>query len=391
MKNQVKRIKFITHYPAEAKGAKYNSSPAAKDQINYICNLLSDLNYDVEIITLSQRLSFHFYKPRNSQLANGIRISELFSFFSKVKLGFFISKYINDLVLFFRIFREEVQNTKYIIYHMDTSYPLTMFALKFRRIDAVLQVCELYSDAGALGYWRNRKAELKFINSFDKFILSTQLLTIILNDKSLKCVIEGPIAKSEVQGVNLKHSLESTEDGDFQNIRLVYAGNLSHVKKGAYLAIDALKNLPERYRLTILGVGSNREFEDLKSYAAEIYDFENRLEIRPAMRGRELTNFLSTCDIGLATQDASALLNTSSFPAKVYLYLNNGLRVVAPATEGLKNSMVAQLMSFYDGNSGESIAMAIMNSSGINSVRVYMDNLHHENLTDLKNMLEGGL
>lgn len=387
----MKRIKFIAHYPAEKNPVELHSSPAAKDQIDYICDLLSTLNYEVEIMTLSQRLSYNAYRPKKTMLENGVKVSEFFSILSRRRVGFRISKYVNDLIIFFRILLGNSRDTSYIIYHMNTNYPLTMLALKFKKMGIVLQVNELYSEVGAGGYWRNRNSELKFINSFDRFILSTRMLSRLIKNKSLGCVIEGPIVKNEVKDFRPNDNIEYINEDEFRSIKLVYAGTLSRVKNGPYLAIDALKKLPTRYHLTVLGVGSDKEFDDVKLYSQQVEDFEHRVEIRRAIMGKELTDFLSKCDIGLATQDASALLNASSFPSKVYLYLNNGLRVVAPATEALTNSMVAQMMSFYDGNSGESIALAIVDSRDSNSVEVYMDKLHQHNLSSLKSVLEGGL
>lgn len=49
-----------------------------------------------------------------------------------------------------------------------------------------------------------------------------------------------------------------------------------------------------------------------------------------------------------------------SFPSKIITYMANGLRVVSANIRSVKSSLVGEYLTYYDNNTPEDIAKAIM-------------------------------
>jgi hypothetical protein len=90
----------------------------------------------------------------------------------------------------------------------------------------------------------------------------------------------------------------------------------------------------------------------LKTEATVTYD--------GVLLGEEYTGFLQSCHIGLSTQDPCASFNATSFPSKILSYMSNGLRVVSIRIPAIETSEVGQYMYYYDEQTPEEIAKAIM-------------------------------
>ena len=77
--------------------------------------------------------------------------------------------------------------------------------------------------------------------------------------------------------------------------------------------------------------------------------------------GEEYIRFLQSCQIGLCTQIPDARYTETSFPSKVLVYLANGLRVLSVRIPAVENSEVGGILYYYDTQSPQEIANAIMN------------------------------
>ena len=78
------------------------------------------------------------------------------------------------------------------------------------------------------------------------------------------------------------------------------------------------------------------------------------------LSGDEYLKFIQSCDIGLSTQNPDAEFNTTSFPSKILSYMSNGLRVVSIRIPAIETSDVGKYMYYYDIQTPEKIAEAIM-------------------------------
>ena len=110
------------------------------------------------------------------------------------------------------------------------------------------------------------------------------------------------------------------------------------------------------------------------------------------LSGRDYLEFLQHCDIGLCTQDPNAAFNATSFPSKILSYMSNGLSVVSAKVPAIVNSPVGDLITYYDAQTPEEIAKAILkvnleNKGSKEQVRIKeLDKSFQEGI---KSMLDG--
>ena len=78
------------------------------------------------------------------------------------------------------------------------------------------------------------------------------------------------------------------------------------------------------------------------------------------LSGEDYIRFIQACDIGLSTQNPDEAFNATSFPSKVLSYMANGLRVVSVRIKAVETSAVGDMITYYDEQTPESIAKAIM-------------------------------
>ncbi|MBQ1974530.1 MAG: hypothetical protein II224_01835, partial [Ruminococcus sp.] len=76
-------------------------------------------------------------------------------------------------------------------------------------------------------------------------------------------------------------------------------------------------------------------------------------------KGKDYTDWLRGCDIGLSTQNPEASFNETSFPSKVISYLSCNLRVVAYPIQVLTESELNEALFFYRENTPQAIADAV--------------------------------
>lgn len=69
----------------------------------------------------------------------------------------------------------------------------------------------------------------------------------------------------------------------------------------------------------------------------------------------------------MSTQDPSAAFNSTSFPSKILVYLANGLKVVSIRIPAIEQSAVVDSLVFYDKQTPEKIAEAILSASKDNT------------------------
>lgn len=105
--------------------------------------------------------------------------------------------------------------------------------------------------------------------------------------------------------------------------------------------------------------------------------------------GDDYINLIQKCKIGLSTQNPSAAFNATSFPSKILIYLSNGLRVVTINIPAISNSAVSECLYFYNEQTPQEIAKAIM-SVALNTdqdVRSVLKNIDNQFAVDIKKLL----
>ena len=145
-----------------------------------------------------------------------------------------------------------------------------------------------------------------------------------------------------------------------QKTHCVYAGTLDPRKGGAETALNTALYLPENYHVHILGFGSEKEIQYIKDRVSKVSsNCKCSVSYDGCLSGDEYKDFISSCQIGLSTQDPDASFNATSFPSKILAYIANGLRVVTVRIPAIEKSAVAENVFFYEENTPESVAAAI--------------------------------
>lgn len=146
------------------------------------------------------------------------------------------------------------------------------------------------------------------------------------------------------------------ENGD---IILVYTGIVNR-DRGVFDLLEAVELLPDRYKLRILGMGSKEDMDYLYKRINNINEqaHTQRVWFCGTKVGKEYTEFLRGCDIGCSFMDEGSDFS-AAFPSKIMAYLGHGLHVVSSSTECIKQSRVADILTFCSKES-ESIANAIL-------------------------------
>ena len=111
----------------------------------------------------------------------------------------------------------------------------------------------------------------------------------------------------------------------------------------------------------ICGFGDPTEIKaivaDVQAKTEALVTFEGEL------KGDTYKHFIQKCHIGLCTQNPMAAFNSTSFPSKVLVYLSNGLKVVSIRIPVIVQSAVADKLFFYNEQTPEKIAEAIIQAS----------------------------
>lgn len=211
----------------------------------------------------------------------------------------------------------------------------------------ILELEEIYQDVVNCG---PKKAawERKVIMAADGYILATETLSKEIPAERPYIVVNGTYHSEPERDVGFA-------DG---KIHCVYAGTFDPTKGGA----AAAEFLPEKYHVHILGFGTEEQKKQMQELIATVQKKAKCTLTYDGLKfGEEYIRFLQSCQIGLCTQIADARYTETSFPSKVLVYLANGLRVLSVRIPAVENSEVGGILYYYDTQSPQEIANAIMN------------------------------
>lgn len=345
-------IYYLGYYDIEenSKELRYYS-PAARDKMSYIIKVLHENDYYVNIISASVTKGKHSVGKKKIYLNDKV-ILNLFSSIGKKNILFkIIDIYLSRLKVFFFLIANLKEDDILIVYHSLNYASIIKLAKKIKNFNIVLEMEELYSDISRRKVDKHK--EISLSKKADAFIFPTKELNDLINVNSKPCAL--------VHGSYILPSYRGNKFKD-NRIHIVYAGTLDPRKGGAKMAVNLASKLPNKYHIHILGFGSKKQIEDLKHNICEMYNSEYAiLTYDGLLSGNEYTEFMQSCDIGLSTQNPYAEYNDSSFPSKILSYLANGLHVVSAKINVVENSLIGDLVIYYEFQNPENIAKTIEN------------------------------
>jgi hypothetical protein len=227
-----------------------------------------------------------------------------------------------------------------------------------------------------------RYAERWIIAEADRYLLSTAILNGRINQKKRPfCVCGGVYRPEPVLCV-------PPNNGE---IHLVYSGIIDQTKRGAFTAAQVAEFLDENYRTHIIGFGSEEDVGSLRHLIRVINEKKGRVVLRyeGIKLGEQFTSFLQGCHIGYSTQSPEPEFNGSSFPAKIFSYLTNRLRVVSISTEAIRASEASSVIHFYYHDDPKEIADVVrgVNLKGAPQGLILVGKLHEKFLRDISWLL----
>ena len=353
----MKRIKYFSYHGCLVPNRRRDNSPAADTKIDYIIEVLNRIGYDVDHISPAPASTSKFQTGFVEH-----RKCNSFRYFASFRKGGRLLRAINYRFIKLQLFLWCLLNIKrgeqILIYHSLGYDSLFIKLKKLKSILIIGEIEEIYQDVIRQKSYQERN-EYRFIDICDKYIFSNTILNERLNKGHKPYIVCHGIYK-----VN-KHRHASFNDG---KIHVLYAGTYDPNKGGAIASVKAAQFLDDRYHIHITGFG-RLEFENL--VRAEVKRVRPLAKCLITFHGylddAKFMDLMQHCSIGLCTQDPTTQLNLTSFPSKILNYMANGLVVLSGRNRAIEESAVGDLITYYDVQTPECIAQAIMTIQDVNS------------------------
>lgn len=350
------RIKYICYYDKIDSSISRNYVLAATNKIDYIISALNRCNVGVDIVSVSCCIENKWiYVPGQLQIdgANSLRLFSSFGLFRNPVFRV-LSRWLVWLQFIFWFLYSVKSGEQILIYHSLGYCKLLTYLKKIKKCKFIGEIEEIYQDVTPKTE-SICKSEYAFINSCDKFIFPTSLLNKKLNAKNKPYLVIHGVYRIE------KERHVSFNDDD---VHIVYAGTFDPHKGGCMTAINLANYLPSKYHIHILGFGNEKDTASVVDAIHNVQKGNNaKITYHGLLKGDNFIDFLQKCQIGLSTQNPSALFNDSSFPSKILTYMANGLDVVTIRIPVIELSDINDYVYYYESPDAREIADAIISIS----------------------------
>lgn len=268
-----------------------------------------------------------------------------------------ISRFLNLLTMQKWLYKHLVKNctkdTTVVFYHSISLIKALKKAKRKIGFKLVGEVEEIYSYAPI--HAKNRKIEVPFLKSLDAYIPITPKINRAVNLSNKPYAIYygafniPPVPDKPIFEDGRKH--------------IVYAGSFAADLGRGQKVLEISKYLPDDYQIEILVVSN---WEEAKRFYDDFLAKNEKhcpIILHRKKTGKDYTDFLQSCQIGLNVQDSTAPINDYSMPSKFTVYLSNGLWVVGTWMEVLEESPFANSLTLVKGDNAEDFAKAIIECS----------------------------
>lgn len=343
---------YLGYYDLNAREGRV-SSPAGNAKMGYVADVISSVEKCV-IVSAATISTVGSQKASLIQASPTLKLKKFHAVSNKNRLirGIWVrlSKVRIASYLIANIHRNDIL----VVYHSLALMPIVRLVKKVKKMKLILDCNEIYNDVVQTAPGA-RDAEVRYCQEADAYLLACKQLNSIVN----------PTGKPflEINGATnpLPDEYRKRDDGF---IHVVYAGTLAVEKGGAAAAADVAAYLPSNYWVHILGFGSK---EQVDTICAKVEDVSRKAKARVSYEGvlydDEFNEYIGRCHVGLSTQNPDAKFSLSSFPSKILTYMSAGLRVVTIRIPVIEESSVGSYLFFYDEQSPEVLASAIMKAA----------------------------
>ena len=379
--NNRRTIKYIAFYSNEKD--RYPQSLAAIDKINYVCEVLENAGFRVELLSLCD---VSLNAPKQSYQGQLLKHSQLF-----LPKTYYKKNWLKKIQ--YRLLRDR-SRLSFLNKHIDSgdivlayhSLPVLRYVSRIKKkkeIKCVLELEEVYSKLRhSNSNPKKIEKEERLINQCDAFLFSSEVLKEgFRSGFNLRpsAVINGVYHANRILPKNERLK------------RIVYAGGFAP-ERGVDAVIELSQYLPRSYSIHILGSGTVEETKRVINLISNVKsDSCCSVVFHGEKRGEEYTSFLQSCDIGICLQNPEDDFNKYEFPSKVFSYLSNGLYVVSTDIIQLQKSPVYDYITIAPSNRLEDVAKAIMsmNVDELKNPAEILEYLDKKAVQDIKQLMEG--
>lgn len=323
---------------------KRRNPPSGQKQ-DYIIESLVSLGYKVNYVSFSESFNNKFYRAKKKKLSENVTFFLTPNIPGKYRESFSFRWFYHIYAL-----NHIKKGDILLVYHTNSMRNdiLRRLADK-KKLTFIYEVEELYEYAHEIVDEKLVEKEINFLQCPDKYLFCSELLQNRVNLKNLPYVVVEGFYKY------IRPNVEKFNDG---KIHCIYGGIIDEVKGGAFRSVKAAEYLPDNYVIHILGFGDKAK---LQSIIKERESFRQCKVVYEGLKqGQDYIDFISKCDIGLSLMTMREDINNTAFPSKLILYMACGLNVVACRVKVLEISKTSKAITFYDEDSAEAIAEAIM-------------------------------
>lgn len=375
----MKPLYYIANFPCFEKNNYRYANRAAALQSEYLSQVLSELGYDVTILsTVTSNACTEIFKinHRFTKMLDG-NVNSIY--FSCVNSKYRFLRVLGRFLRWYE-FKSFIKKHDgiYIVYHSKVHYGINKWIKHYKR-KLIIEVEEIYAD---VTQDKNaRMQEIKETDRADAYIIPNMMMSPEVTGDKKWVLYHGTCKKEPIFE-------KIFNDG---KIHIVYAGTMDPRKIGLMPALDAALFLKEeKYHIHVLAIGYPENQLKIKERISKFTAPHCRITFHDPLDGDDYLKFIQSCEIGIYTQGKDDVDIATSFPSKLMSYLSNGLRIVATKTKPLALSEISDVIYFAESNSGEDIAKTIKSidfSDGYDGRRRAAE-IHERLKRDLKLLLE---
>lgn len=348
-----KKITYVGHYDLLRNGKQERVySLAAARKMDFICNELVQLGFDVNLVSAaySNQKGHGKISGTTEIIRDGITLVLAPSNRATNKIRR-IQRVIGSRLWLFRyLLRNCGKNDCVIVYHNYADAIAIVLAQKIKGFKLVLQIEEQYSMVWKLSPFQRWKENLLLAYGKDNSLVVSELLAEKLD-------IKNPIVSYGNYQI-YEGTIPPKLTGE--NIILVFTGMIETVRNGAFLSIECMKYLPPNYTLYLSGpVSKDAEeqfYTSLKNVNLECG--REACVYMGMLSNTEYEKLLLTADIALNPQ-REGVLGDFVFPSKILTYMGYGLPVVSTKGGSIVESELSDLIEFAEDFTAQSVSEAI--------------------------------
>lgn len=377
---ELNHIHYIGYYTSQGNPNDYIVFPSCNGKMDYIVRCLTESGYPLSILSLGESTTMWSLPKRET--VDGLFITYVGTIpraFNGV--GRILARLYLLLQLVTYLLTKPKKADKVIVYHSTAIVKAIRMVKRIRpSLDIIYEIEEIY--AAAYGHDDSHiRSELMTTLFTTKYIVVNDILAGKINCLAPKAIVV-PCYGNFSCNAPLTPLEQTKKDAQV----IVYAGIIGLDDSDVYLAIDAMRYLPDTYQLKIVGYGSEFAVNQLRRRIEGV----SNVRYDGMLQGKEYSDYLMSCDVGISPRRLPDELSDYTFPSKVLVYFSHGLVTVCSRINCVENSKLGPYITFINDLTPEGVSRAIIEASEKHSdpslnVRVVseLDHIFKESLADL--------